>query len=428
MTKNKKRKSVHQNGGASPKNRNFNDSVSSVCPKCDKQFKTDDEVEDDEEEEWSIGCDGICGRWFHVGCVTLTKAEYRVITSKTHECNLKWFCTECNDGFNKKLNGTATDKSKTPEIMFLLEENKRLNSEIQTLLKEKTEKTHDIPTSIHLNTQPTKLSYSKVCSTTRSPTEPKPTPKNNILVVKPTKDEDKNMVLNMLKQTVKPTELKANIIRCEQKDSGTVVIHCQDENSCNTLRENIRLEMNETVEVFNATKKKARFEFAVHHMGRESELPESMEEIANILITQNALQTHIKDCFLKVLKIRKLQNMDIVILEVDKETKNFIHQRDNKLGFGWIIATLYEHVHVLYCYHCQGYGHTQKDCKNGINCGYCGYQHDSRECDSDDRYCINCHNHNEQFKTNFNCHHKAHDYKKCKIFSDIKNKVKKRYE
>jgi hypothetical protein len=424
MAKNKKKgSSVNQNGGTSPstphqKNiKGMIQEVDSFCAKCEKKFKTEEEM-DDEDKECAICCDGLlCGRWFHEGCTNLSKAEYRVISCKTRECKLKWFCDDCEG-----------KREFPPEMMFVLQENKRLNEKIQNLLEQKDyfqNKDADSKSDTPIKQIPGKGLYSAVVAST--PTIKHKESPNNILIVKPTNNDDKVNMMNMLKQSVKPTALKTNIVSCTQKQSGTVVIQCQDDISCTTLQESINTELNDKVNVYKAKVKKARLEFSVYH--DETELPESLDVIAETIIEQNQLHEYIQDCHLKVLKVRKLAHMDIVIIEVSKDTKDFIQKRNNKLGFGWINVKLREHVHIIHCYKCQKYGHTQKDCKSPhSNCGRCGYEHDTKECECDVIYCINCHHHNEMYGTTFDCNHKAHDKIKCKVYSNTKDRVRKRYE
>lgn len=40
-----------------------------------------------------IGCEGVCQKWFHSNCVSITAPELRLISKNR---NLKWMCDECN--------------------------------------------------------------------------------------------------------------------------------------------------------------------------------------------------------------------------------------------------------------------------------------------------------------------------------------------
>jgi len=57
-----------------------------------------------------VQCDGACGRWFHRGCVNVSKAEYQRMSSNT---NIKWYCgrTDCTDPSDLPINKIASQMS-----------------------------------------------------------------------------------------------------------------------------------------------------------------------------------------------------------------------------------------------------------------------------------------------------------------------------
>lgn len=42
------------------------------------------------DSEEGIDCDGICRRWFHRSCMSMSKTEYLRISGNT---NVEWYCT-----------------------------------------------------------------------------------------------------------------------------------------------------------------------------------------------------------------------------------------------------------------------------------------------------------------------------------------------
>lgn len=97
-----------------------------------------------------------------------------------------------------------------------------------------------------------------------------------------------------------------------------------------------------------------------------------------------------------------------------------------KLYIGWERCPVYEDISVPQCYNCCGYYHKNTNCNNKTVCGYCGGEHNKKECQKQVKKCNNCENANKKYKTDYAINHEA-DSKDCPSYKYhlqiLKNKI-----
>lgn len=121
------------------------------------------------------------------------------------------------------------------------------------------------------------------------------------------------------------------------------------------------------------------------------------------------------------------EELDLVIVKSyknKKENKNVIFKVNNRnkelllkknfiyMNFIRVTFTLFKHI--LRCFRCNKFGHTQHICSNDISCVNCGLKHETRTCKNSRKFCINC-NINGHGASSKDCQHYL-IYKK-KLFS-----------
>ncbi|CAG9822168.1 unnamed protein product [Phaedon cochleariae] len=77
------------------------------------------------------------------------------------------------------------------------------------------------------------------------------------------------------------------------------------------------------------------------------------------------------------------------IIECDHEMRTDILER-GRLYLGWVACQVRDHVRIVRCYNCQNYGHLASKCRNKTSCGICSKEHPTKECNKEDKKCINC--------------------------------------
>lgn len=117
--------------------------VTSNCGACDENVKN---------EDCSIQCEGLCAKWYHIGCVSISPSEYNMIEQLGDK--LHWFCDNCNvtpqtqmvctiNELNSKVNLLVSKVNGLQEENVLLKEllhtTVQQNAEILRMLIQKSE-------------------------------------------------------------------------------------------------------------------------------------------------------------------------------------------------------------------------------------------------------------------------------------------------
>lgn len=100
------------------------------------------------------------------------------------------------------------------------------------------------------------------------------------------------------------------------------------------------------------------------------------------------------------------------VIEVSADIRTLLRSKQ-KIYLRYTSCRFDDHVRVLQCYKCLGFGHAAKDCTRTAHCAYCAGEHESKTCKSrsDDLTCYNCKSDNADHN------HSALDGKNCPILS-----------
>jgi hypothetical protein len=141
----------------------------------------------------------------------------------------------------------------------------------------------------------------------------------------------------------------------------------------------------------------------------ESETSNLLEKVkeCEVLTKNNLLEgSHVKCLFRFGKKNAEYSNK---VTEIDPMSRLTL-RNSGRVFVNFDSYNLDDHLSVTRCYHCQGYGHTAKNCnREEACCGHCSGGHETRDCTKTEEspVCINCVRAKEG-----HCEHKAGD-KKC---------------
>lgn len=87
----------------------------------------------------------------------------------------------------------------------------------------------------------------------------------------------------------------------------------------------------------------------------------------------------------------KAQRSASAIIEVSSTIRTELMSQ-GRVYLGWSSCRVMDHLHVLQCFKCLGFGHMAKGCQASDVCGYCTGGHESRACPNKGgvRKCHNC--------------------------------------
>ena len=109
------------------------------------------------------------------------------------------------------------------------------------------------------------------------------------------------------------------------------------------------------------------------------------------------------------------------VIQVSVGMREAIRRNEDRLCVGLQRHSVRDRIHVIQCFHCQGYGHKTgspycklKDVKEGI-CFFCAGSHSTRDCrrkknkETDKVKCVNCSNSKSRNEREKSCTHRAND-------------------
>lgn len=217
----------------------------------------------------------------------------------------------------------------------------------------------------------------------------------------------------IVKKNLNPVQNKVNGIRNVSK--GAVIIECKDKNSSEQLRSEALETLGENYQVVLPKKRKPKMKIC--------DMSENLteDELLDYLIKQN-------ECFkskdeVKVLKINENKQKKFQRFEAIVET-NVVNYENvlkcNKLSVNWDKCKVFPYIKVTRCFKCSGFNHHQKDCNKTVACGLCAGQHETKDCKSDIKCCVNCVWCVKNLKMNLDTNHDSFS-KNCKV-------LKRKYE
>lgn len=195
-------------------------------------------------------------------------------------------------------------------------------------------------------------------------------------------------VVQSLKEKVDVVQLGIGVSSLRMVRNQKVVINCDSEMDRNVLKEAIgKLSQKLTVSQPSVKLPLLRL------MGVANDL--SNAKLEEALITQNQKLLPVpmpEKVVVRVLRRSRVRNnaRSNVVLEVSPSLWSSF--RDRELRVGYQIVSAIDQSPVVQCYRCLAFGHIARDCKEGIRCGYCSEEHDTRECRNRNSAprCVNC--------------------------------------
>lgn len=112
-----------------------------------------------------------------------------------------------------------------------------------------------------------------------------------------------------------------------------------------------------------------------------------------------------------------------IVIEVSPILRKFLLQKEY-VFVGWKKSEIVDHLKVIRCFKCCGFGHFSKNCEHrDAVCSKCANNHKFKDCDSDKSQCMNCITQNRLFKKNLPTNHMSND-SACPTFQAYLLKIK----
>ena len=349
----------------------------------------------------------VCKVHFHVIC-SETNKEDQVATKTTvtnfllnsTKSNFLFMCDVCLTKFEQNM--ASTDSQRVNMLESKMDVMAQQLSNINDLLMNQQQQPAPIKNKeTSVSKQPDNPWFSKVnWANVKAP----PTPA--VLVLGKSPDDGKNKEnIDLIESTI----MENNIVLEDSYENkqGELCIVLDSKESRDKLNEMVTSGGNITTK----TPKGLRPSISIVGLSKEC----SSEEVIKMLVKQNnfiskfSILNDINDHF-KVNAVRPLKNdgnkFQVFASISDTLREGFRHNGD-KVTLSLKSCKIYDQFHAKRCNTCQQYGHYSKDCVNESSCAKCGEAHDTRNCASVIKNCINCvkaditpHNH---YTSDINC-------------------------
>lgn len=346
-----------------------------ICAKCKIDF----------DDDFVIGCEGKCNRWYHLACVDLSKKQSEVLASIK---GAKWFCRSCY-----KQSDTSPTEIQAEII-------KSIDS-----LKEKVEQL----TNREINTPPVSIinstpSYAAITKT-----------KDTIVVLNKTDTVlmEADKIKEKIKQQVNPTQLGIGITSMKNFRKNGISIGCDSIGDKEKLKTELQNKIGESFIIKEATSPPKKFKIiGIDNFLKEDEILEAISKQNNINVEA------------KILKKSEINtSSSIAILEVTKGAE--IISKLEKIKIQWRICKVVSYDSVYRCFNCFGFNHKAINCKNDQICSKCGSNKHTGDCELSPA-CKNCIKANELYNTDVDVNHSLFDRVKCKVLQREIEKQKHR--
>ncbi|XP_046975652.1 uncharacterized protein LOC124541751 [Vanessa cardui] len=293
------------------------------------------------------------------------------------ETKFKDQCTALEQ-INKTIETLKDTKQAEQGPVGAREDLKALVEELRILSKTPKEDTPK-PTQHSLDTNPLKLNYAAALAK----------PSYAVVVESADPRHCGDDIVKKIKEKVDVIELGVGVSGGRKVKNQKVVLTCSTERERSTLSRAIA----GTDEKFTVATPKPRKPL-LKLIGVSQDLDNHKIEEALIKQNRHILLDNIKedDKIVRTIRRQKGRNSALsnIIVEVSPLIWNCMKDRKVKLGYQMILAV--DQSPILQCYKCMGYSHRASECKNSTKCGFCGNDHDTRQCEARNTTpcCINC--------------------------------------
>jgi len=243
---------------------------------------------------------------------------------------------------------------------------------------------------------------------------------DKILIITPVEGAGEKEA-DLIQQSIRSKNLPTK--KLFKKPNGDVLLQCREKRNRQEALDILKEDFGSKISI-KEDKVLTKLEFTVER--ERGDLPDK-EALTQELLQDNEIDKYVHDSTLKVLITRKTRRGVVVIMLVDSMTKKFLSQHNlNKIKWNHGQYSLKDHMYVKYCFHCQGYGHWKKDCRNVAACKRCAGNHSVWECQNNVHSCVNCKKANIQYGRNYNIWHMAHHRDLCPSYRAVYNRERNR--
>lgn len=341
------------------------------CGKCKKKIINDR----------GVGCEGVCQKWFHPACVSISAPEMKLIEKNKQ---IKWMCEDCNDQYVHLIDTSV--KKIMNEMMDTLK---------TTMEQMLTKKFNEMMKKNNMNLQMNQVEKKTVLYADRLKEA-----KQEVIILHPKNQNQTSDTTKMeCKEKLNPAEMKVGIENVRKIRNGGIVITCKTKEEIKKINEEVKAKLGKEYEVKIPQLKTPKIRiYGIEEMMEDDDLIDALRNQNPEIIGEEAELT------VKVNK--RTKQTYVVVVETDPKTfKKVI--LEGKLKIKWQRCQVNEYLGISRCLNCYSYDHWVDECDKGKLCLRCGNGdgHEVKDCEHTNERCMNCVSTNEKLKLDLDVNH-----------------------
>lgn len=250
--------------------------------------------------------------------------------------------------------------------------------------------------------------------------------KENIIIVKPKVQQENVDTAMLIKKKVDIKNMEMGVTKIRKGNNGTVILGCETGEEMAKLKTTVQSKLGDNFKVMESLQMKPKLKIVYID---EEEWKLSDEELIDTIKKQNKFGLR-EESNIKIIKRLKTQTNrrgrteGTIIIEVDERTHELM-LKQGKVNIGWKRCPVFNHISVKRCFKCWGYRHIVKNCIRDVACHKCAGNHNSNECTTNEKKCINCKYKNQSYNLKIKDDHDALS-PECPTFKRVLQEEKRR--
>lgn len=212
----------------------------------------------------------------------------------------------------------------------------------------------------------------------------------------------------LIKKKVDIKNMEMGITKIRRGSNGTVILGCKTGEEIAKLKTTVQNKLGDNFKVTESLQMKPKLKIVYID---EEEWKRSDEELINTIKKHNKSGIYEESNMRIVKRVknqsdRKGKTEGTIIIEVDERTNELILSQ-GKINIGWKRCPVFNHISVKRCFKCWGYHHIARNCIRNVVCHKCAGNHNSNECATNEKKCINCIYKNQTYNLKIKDDHNA---------------------
>lgn len=339
----------------------------------------------------AIKCEGGCGKWHHVKCIGISKAQYNMIGHLKGV--MVWLCNE-----DKTFLDMHNNEQNSFDQTLILSAINKLNEKVQCLENKIDRNVNQLSKSSFADVIKSKVSVDRNYID------------NNTLqsiIIKPKTVQNADATKKDIKQKINPNLIRVGISAFKTTYNGSVILKTNSTSENNQFLQEANTKLADSYDISVTKLRNPRlFINGLDKKYEDEELHKELNDVNYFVTEQDKM---------KILYSKQNKTTKKWMVSVEVSGNTFKKLVNRYVNIGWNSVYVKEDLFILRCFKCQRFHHNSAVCKEDMVCVNCAGNHSFLNCPKNFVKCNNCCVSNTKFNSNYPTNHRA-DSITCKIY------------